>query len=354
MTDRINNIQKELSCGEALLITNFPARLYLTGFSSSAGCVFITNSSACFFIDFRYYEKAKRSVSHLDVVLAADITAQINDMICKEKINCVYIETKYTNLLDYSAFSKSLAANVSDSDRFDNILTDMRSRKSSAELADIKAAQSMAEQTFDYILERIECGRTERDIMLDMEFFMRKLGSDGVAFDFIVVSGKNSSLPHGTPTDKKIENGDFITMDFGAKYNGYCSDMTRTVALGYVTDEQRKVYDTVLNAQLKAMDIIKPGAVCNVVDAAARDYIEDSGYKGCFGHGLGHSIGIEVHENPNFNTRCEGVLLPGMVMSVEPGIYLQGKFGVRIEDLVCITENGFENLTSSPKSLIII
>ena len=354
MKDKINTIQKSLASCEALLITNFPGRFYLTGFSSSAGSVFITKNFAALFIDFRYYEKAKKTVSHLDVVLASNVISQINDVVLREKIECIYIETNYTNLHEYAVFSKGLNAKLSSSDKFDVILNDMRACKTASELENIKKAQTLVELTFDHILERIGPGMTERDIMLDMEFFMRKQGSEGVAFDFIVVSGKNSSLPHGTPTDKKIEKGDFVTMDFGAKINGYCSDMTRTVAVGHVTDEQRTVYNTVLNAQKKAMKLIKPGTVCRDVDNAAREYIYESGYKGCFGHGLGHSIGIEVHEDPNFNTRCDTVLKPGMVLSVEPGIYLEGKFGVRIEDLICVTDDGYEDLTSSPKELIIV
>ena len=210
------------------------------------------------------------------------------------------------------------------------------------------------EEQSKYILERINPGRTEREIMLDMEFYLRKQGSRGVAFDFIVVSGKNSSLPHGVPTDKEIEAGDFITMDFGAVVNGYCSDMTRTVAIHEVTEEQREVYNTVLEAQNKAFDMIRPGTPCIEIDQAARNHIYQRGYEGCFGHGLGHSIGVEVHESPCFNTRDHTLLQPGMILSVEPGIYLPERFGVRIEDMVHITADGFENLTASPKDLIIL
>ena len=189
--------------------------------------------------------------------------------------------------------------------------------------------------------------------MLDMEFFMRKNGSEGVSFDFIVVSGKNSSLPHGVPTDKKIQNCDFVTMDFGAVVNGYRSDMTRTVAVGSVSDEQRQVYDTVLKAQLEAIKSAKPGVICRDVDKVARDIIEKD-YAGCFGHGLGHSVGIDIHEGPSFNTRDTTVLEKGMVITVEPGIYLENKFGVRIEDMIVITDDGNINITESPKELIIL
>jgi Xaa-Pro aminopeptidase len=190
--------------------------------------------------------------------------------------------------------------------------------------------------------------------MLDMEFYMRRLGSEGVSFDFIVVSGQNSSLPHGVPTHKKIQKGDFVTMDFGAVVNGYRSDMTRTVAVGEVSSEQRNVYETVLCAKRAAMEGIKPQIKCQTIDKIARDLIDEAGYQGCFGHGLGHSVGLDIHENPCFNTRCETLLQSGMGLTVEPGIYLENKFGVRIEDMIVVTEQGYENLTQSPDELIIV
>ena len=168
------------------------------------------------------------------------------------------------------------------------------------------------------------------------------------------MSGKNSSLPHGVPTDKKIENGDFLTMDFGAIVNGYHSDMTRTVAVGNISEEQRRVYDTVLKAQLAAIDAVKPGVVCRDIDKIARDIIYGAGYEGCFGHGLGHSVGVEIHEKPLFNTMCDTVLKEGTVMTVEPGIYLENKFGVRIEDMVVAVKDGCKVLTNSRKDLIIL
>ena len=183
---------------------------------------------------------------------------------------------------------------------------------------------------------------------------MRKEGSDGIAFDTIVVSGKNSSLPHGVPTDKAIENGDFVTMDFGARVMGYCSDMTRTVAVGKISEKQNFVYNTVLNAQLKALTAVKEGEKCQNIDKIARDIINNAGFEGCFGHGLGHSLGLDIHEAPACNTRDTSVLQADMLMTVEPGIYLENKFGVRIEDLVVVTADSHINLTKSPKNLIVL
>ncbi|MBP3481152.1 MAG: aminopeptidase P family protein [Clostridia bacterium] len=354
MTDRINKLQAKLHENEGALITDAADRLYLTGFPSSAGIVFVTAKSALFIIDFRYFEKAKREVSGAEVILPEDVKTQLCNVISAEKITEIFVRTECMSMSEFRLYNKMLDGILSESRVLDSIMTELRSIKTCDEIENIRCAQAFTEQTFDYILGRIESGRTEREIMLDMEFFMRRLGSDGVAFDFIVVSGKNSSLPHGVPTDKRVCAGDFVTMDFGAVYNGYRSDMTRTVAVGQISERQRAVYETVLNAQSMALEAIEPGRICRDIDAVARNYINDSGYGGCFGHGLGHSVGVEIHENPSFNTRCDTVLLPGMVMTVEPGIYLQNEFGVRIEDMVVVTEDGCEDITHSPKELIVL
>lgn len=355
MTDRIQSVQQILEAKEALLIMSPVNRKYFTGFSASAGTLLITKNSADFIIDFRYYENAEKTIKSCNVVLCDRLYAQLNEYLKKYGITSIYIETSYMDLSQYKALQSNLSSyNISIDDKLDQFILNLRSIKSPEELNSIKVAQKITDDTFSYIVNHITAGRTEREIMLDMEFYLRRMGSEGVSFDFIVVSGKNSSMPHGVPTDKKIENGDFITMDFGAVINGYRSDMTRTVALGNVNDEQRKVYETVLEAQKRAFEVIAPGVPCIEVDRAARNYIAESGFDGCFGHGLGHSIGLEVHESPCFNTRDETPLKPGMILSVEPGIYLPEKFGVRIEDLVYITEDGFENLTASPKELIVL
>ena len=231
---------------------------------------------------------------------------------------------------------------------------DMRAVKCKGEISLIKAAQEITDSGFTYIKDRIAAGRTEREVALDLEFFMRKNGSEGIAFDTICVSGKNSSKPHGVPGEKIIEKGDFVTLDFGAMKGGYRSDMTRTVCIGNPTEKMKTVYDTVLKAQSEALKSIKPGTVCEEIDKVARDIIDNAGFKGAFGHGLGHSVGIDIHENPSFNTRCETVTKPGMVITVEPGIYLENEFGVRIEDMIIVTENGSENITKSEKQLLIL
>ena len=355
INDRILNLQETLIDGEAFLVTSGSNRLYLTGFNSSAGTVLITKQKSVFFIDFRYFEKAKKTVNSCEVVLYDKGDKGIYDFCKAENIKTVFVEASHTSLAKHKYLSDLFTdITISTGNKLDLNLDNMRAVKSTEELKFIKHAQFLAEQTYNYILPRIKIGKTEREIMLDMEFYMRGLGAEGVAFDFIVVSGKNSSLPHGVPTNKKIENGDFITMDFGAIINGYCSDMTRTVAVGNISDEQRNVYNTTLKAQLAAIGAIKAGAVCGDIDKIARDIIYDAGYKGCFGHALGHSVGIDVHESPNLSPNNTTLLKTGNVVTVEPGIYLENKFGVRIEDMVFVTEDGCINLTTSPKELIIL
>lgn len=355
MQNRINAIQNVLNPQEAILVTSEANRFYLTGFPSSAGVLLITANTACFYIDFRYYEKAKHIVRHCETVLMDRLPHQLQQAAQEENIATIYVETSFMTLERYRFFSQILpACRFSDDPAVNDLILRLRSVKTPEEAASIRRAQAITDDTFRYILQRISPGRTEREIMLDMEFYLRKQGSEGVSFDFIVVSGPNSSLPHGVPTERKIQSGDFITMDFGAVVNGYRSDMTRTVAVGAITEEQRAVYNTVLEAQNQAFSVIAPGRICKDVDAAARSYIDECGYENCFGHGLGHSVGIEIHENPCFNTTDETPLSAGMVLTVEPGIYLEGRFGVRIEDMVWITETGFENLTGSSKELIIL
>ena len=350
---RIQTIQQNLTPDAALLVTSGANRFYLTGFHSSAGQVLITKENAYFLIDFRYVEKAKSVVKSCQVVLFNNGIKELAEYLTS--IQYLYVETEKMSIAQLQALQSALpAVDVVAEDKMDRLLEDMRAVKSEGELNLIRQAQKITDDTFSYIINHIEPGRSEIDVMLDMEFYMRKLGSEGVSFDFIVVSGKNSSLPHGVPTDKLIEVGDFVTMDFGAVVGGYRSDMTRTVAVGCVSNEQRKVYDTVLAAQTAALGAVKAGKTGIEIDKVARDLIYNAGYEGCFGHGLGHSVGIEIHENPNFNTRWDKPIKAGTVMTVEPGIYLENRFGVRIEDMVFVTEDGCIDITESERELIIL
>lgn len=329
-------------------------RFYLTGFNSSAGLVLITKEKAVFLIDFRYYEKAKAVVKTAQTVLSENAYKQVLELLKKENIKQLFLDAANVNLDTFANLKTALeGVEVLESNKISNAIKELRALKDKKEIESIKSAQAITDKAFSYILERIEIGKTEKEIALDLEFFARQNGSEGVAFDFIVVSGENSSLPHGVPTDREIKAGDFITMDFGAKWGGYCSDMTRTVAISCVSEEQQRVYNTVLKSQQMALERIKSGAVCKDIDAVARDFINKD-FAGAFGHGLGHSLGIDIHENPAFNTRDNTILKSGMVLTVEPGIYLENKFGVRIEDTVIVTETAYENITKSEKELIIL
>jgi Xaa-Pro aminopeptidase len=229
-----------------------------------------------------------------------------------------------------------------------------RQVKEAYELERMRKAQQITDAAFAEVLTRIDVGMTEKEVAAELIYCLLKNGGEGLSFDPIVVSGPNTSLPHGVPSDRRLKEGDLVTMDFGVIYQGYCSDMTRTVALGYATEEMRKVYDTVLKAQLAGIEATRAGVKGKDIDAAARQVIVDAGYGDYFGHGYGHSIGMECHEQPSCSPAGETVMEENMVSSAEPGIYLPGKFGVRIEDVVIIKADGCEDITRSPKNLIII
>ena len=284
------------------------------------------------------------------------LTDTLRELMEKHGVRRLLVEAGQMTLRERRKLRETLSGDVEDGDELDDWLEALRLIKSPDELRRIREAQALTAYGFEKILDYIRPGRTEREIALELEFLIRRQGAEGIAFDFIVVSGANSSLPHGVPSDKAVEPGDFVTMDFGAVVDGWHSDMTRTVAVGSVTDEQRRVYETVLRAQETALGTLRAGLSCRAGDAAARDVIREAGYGDCFGHSTGHGVGVEIHEEPRLSPAApEGELLqPGSVVTVEPGIYLSGKFGVRIEDMAAITETGCENLTKSPKTLTIL
>ena len=338
----------------AVLIFTSINRKYLTGFSSSLGYLLLTKEENVLFVDGRYYEAATNQVTDAKVVLIKNIYEQINELLKKANVKKLLIETENEISL-FNSLKSKLNVKVIPSEPLSNRLLDLRSVKSKKEADNIIKAQQIAEKAFLDILDYIKVGMTEKLIAATLNYKMMCYGAESPSFDTIVVSGQNSSLPHGVPTEKKIEKGDFITMDFGAMYNGYCSDMTRTVAVDSVTDEMKNVYNTVLTAQKSAEEAVKAGALCSDVDKAARDVIKNAGYGEYFCHSTGHGIGLFIHEKPTVSSNSKGIKLrSGQVISNEPGIYLPKKFGVRIEDMLFVNKNGCKNLTKAPKDLIIL
>lgn len=352
--DRIEKLMKSIPSDlDSVLITSSVNRRYYTKLPSSAGILLITREQAYFLIDFRYIEVARNTIKNCKVLLQeGDGRDQLREIVAKHGLKKIGIESGYLSVAGYLQYKEMLApAELSFDNRITELIARQRMIKSADEVRAMQQIQDLTDRTFTHILDFIKEGRTEREISLELATHLSKLGSDEVSFSLIVVSGVNSSLPHGVPSDKKVERGDFVTMDFGGKIDGYCSDMTRTVAIGEISEEQKRVYDTTLKAQLAALDAIAVGKTCREIDAVARDIIYGAGYEGCFGHGLGHSLGLEIHENPRFSTSSDAIVEPGLVMTVEPGIYLEGKFGCRIEDMVYIKEDGILNFTHSPKQL---
>lgn len=339
---------------KAALVFSERNRRYFTQFPATDGALLITAENAYLLMDFRYEEAARYQAKNCEIVGFSDMNTAIGELIKKHDIKDICLETEMLSVAQARRFEKAFAefgAQAILDDSLDAVIRSQRMIKSPEEVKMIEASQAITDAAYEHILPYIKEGVTERDIALEIEFFMRKNGAENVAFDLIVAAGKNGSQCHAVPSDYPIQKGDFVTMDTGALLDGYHSDMTRTVALGKVSDEQREVYNTVLKAQLAVIDAVKPGMVCSDVDKVARDIIEKD-YPGTFGHGLGHGVGFEIHEWPRFSaidhTPCE----EGMVITDEPGIYVPAKYGVRIEDMLLVTADGCRSLTKSPKELI--
>ncbi len=339
----------------AVIITSPENRRYFTGFNSTDGFLVITKDEATFFTDSRYIEAAQKQITACGSVLLKSMSEAIVPYLKEKGVESILLEAERLTVGYLNRLKKVFELfRVEASEMVDALISKQRESKTESETECIKKAQKIAEEAFAHSLELIKPGVTEKELALALDFYMLSHGAEAVSFDTIVVSGKNSSMPHGVPTNKKIENGDFVTMDFGAVYNGYHSDMTRTVAVGEPTEKQKEIYSVVLKAQRAALSVLKAGIPCSEADKAARDVIEAAGYKEFFGHGTGHGVGIEIHEAPSLSPKSEAVLREGNVVTVEPGIYIPNEFGVRIEDMALITKDGFVNLTSCEKELIIL
>ena len=340
----------------AALVFSEHNRLYLTGFPATDGAMLVTGEEAALFMDFRYAEAARRVVTVCPVVDFAVIDDAVISWMQERGIQKLHTETDSLTLDEFAHYNQimhRIGGEAVPDKLLDDCLRECRIIKSEEEIASMEKAQRITEEAFDYACTLIRPGMTERELAIDIEFFMRRRGAEKVSFDLIVVSGANGSLCHGVPSDKPIEAGDFVTMDTGCVVDGYMSDMTRTVAVGHVSEEQRRVYETVLAAQKAAIAAVKDGVACSLVDKAARDIIEKD-YPGTFGHSTGHGVGVQIHEYPRFSKTDGTIARAGMVITVEPGIYLAGKYGVRIEDMVLVTKDGCRDLTRSPKELMIL
>lgn len=339
---------------DAMMITSEPNRLYATGFHSTAGMAIVTTAGSYFFTDSRYIEAASKRIDNCQILentREKPMSMLAEEVIARHGIKRLGFEESYTTVEEYDLWREKLSCELVPAA---GLLGELRAVKDQGEIDTMIAAQRIAEKALTEVLNFIKVGRTEKEIAAFLQYQMLLGGAEKMSFDPIVVSGANSSMPHGVPTDKPVASGDFITMDFGCIYGGYCSDMTRTVAVGSVTEEMDKVYHTVLRAQLEGIAATKAGVAGKTVHEAGAAVIREAGYGAYFGHGFGHSLGVEIHESPNASPANDKPLPAGAVISAEPGIYLPGRFGVRIEDIVVVKEGGCEDITLAPKELLIL
>ncbi|WP_141431692.1 Xaa-Pro peptidase family protein [Bacillus sp. 03113] len=349
--DQLRSAFKDLDI-DGILITSPYNRRYVSNFTGSAGILLISGEKALFITDFRYVEQAAKQCEGFDIVQhKGAITEEIAKQITALGIKRLGFEQDFVTFSTFSAYKNAFNCELVP---VSGVVEKLRLIKTDLEIKILKEAANIADAAFTHILDYIRPGRLESEVSNELEFFMRKLGATSSSFDTIVASGYRSALPHGVASDKTIEIGDFVTLDYGAYYNGYCSDITRTVAVGEPEAKLKEIYQVVLDAQLKGMAGIKPGLKGKDADALTRDYITEQGYGEYFGHSTGHGIGLEIHEGPTLSLKSDLILEPGMIVTVEPGIYIPGLGGVRIEDDTIITQEGNEALTHSTKELIVL
>lgn len=339
---------------DALLLTSEVNMHYFCGFSPSEGMVLLTADAGYHIVDSRYTETAERHAEKTGLQVIEITTGFIdtaNELLKKHNITSLLIENETISLARYRSFGEKLQAGLLD---LGDEIEKLRNVKTADELDKIETAQKIAEKAYTELLNHIAPGKTEKELCALFDYLMAKYGSDGVSFDTILLSGPNTSMPHGVPSARKLQKGEFVLMDFGATFEGYHSDTTRTVCLGEPSDEMRRVYTAVLEAQQTGIQALAPGAKCKDVYAAAYSVLESYGYAPYFRHSLGHSVGLQIHEGYNASPKSNDTFAPGNVTSIEPGVYLPGKFGVRTEDLLAVTETGKRNFTTLPKELVIL
>ncbi|MEQ7238627.1 MULTISPECIES: M24 family metallopeptidase [Enterococcus] len=337
---------------DSFLITSPYNLRYLTNFTGTTGLAVITLEKAFFITDFRYTEQAAAQAQGFEIIKnVGPIFEEVADLVQKEGLRELGFEETTVSFLEYSVLEEIIDAQLIP---ISGMIEELREIKDEEEIAIIEKACSIADLAYDHILKMIQPGMTEIEVANQLDFYMRSLGASSVSFETIVASGLRSAMPHGVASKKIIEQGDLITIDFGCYYEGYVSDMTRTFAIGDPGEQLKEIYQIVLEAQLAVLEVAKPGVTGKQLDAVARDYITKHGYGEAFGHSTGHGIGLEIHEGPNVSVRAEKQFVPGNIITDEPGIYLPGIGGVRIEDDLLITSDGNRVLTHSPKELIIL
>ena len=352
--DHIARLRASLGELDALLLTGESNCFYATGFLGE-GVTVVTKQGAYYITDSRYTEAAEKAIGATAKVWEISRENPMSALIRRalEEAGAVKVgfEEEVMTVAQHKVFSEKLSCELLPASK---LLTSLRGSKDEEEIARLVAAQKIAEGALAQLLKEIRIGMTEKEIAARLQYLMVSAGAEKLSFDTIVASGPNSSMPHAVPTERKIQKGDFITIDFGCVYHGYCSDTTRTVAVGEVSEEQRAVYNIVLAAQKAGIAAARAGISGKDIDGAAREVIEKAGYGKYFGHSFGHSLGIDIHESPNASPANEEPMPVGAVISAEPGIYLPGKFGVRIEDVLVLHEDGCRNITTFPKELLVI
>ncbi len=351
---RVERLKKLFSAKEidGVIITKAENRRYITGFTGSSGIVVVSADRNVLITDFRYLEQAAEQATDFEIVDGTkDMIGAIKEVVEKANIKNLGFESRGMNFYEYQEYNKELCA-VTKMIPIEALVEELRLYKDEEEISMIKKAAELADAAFQHIQAFIKPGVTELSIALELEYFMKKMGGEKNSFDFIVASGPRSSLPHGVASDRVIQSGEFVKMDYGTIYNGYCSDITRTVVVGEPTEKMVEIYNIVKEAQQSAIDQIKAGTTSIEADAIARDIITQAGYGLNFGHGLGHGVGLEIHEGPRVSTKEPVVLEENMVITIEPGIYIPQWGGVRIEDDVVIKKDGCHVLTTATKEMI--
>lgn len=354
MSNRLELFRNELKDHnlDAMLITTPINRFYLSGFDGTAGVLLIGFEQAFLVTDFRYIDQASAQAKAFTVHRWQNdlykSLAPLIDIAGWEKIG---FEAKNVVVSSYEELKKSLPCELV---ALDSAVEKLRLKKTVAEIDKMQQGARVLDQGFEFICNIIKPGMREKDLALELEIYLLRQGATEMAFRFIVASGERGAMPHGTASDRVMEKGDLVTIDYGAVFDGYSTDMTRTVALGWADEKQKEIYDLVLRGQEQARQAVKPGMQASELDAVARNSFDQAGYADYFGHGLGHGIGLETHEEPVLNSRSRTILEEGMVITVEPGIYINGWGGIRIEDMVQVTGSGGKSLTTSPRELIVV